>query len=82
MHLDMGLQMKLYFFSVVNLSYQHIIMYSYCVHTVFSRASQLPHNPLKIPAFMEFEELFWSEYKLRQSKLKNDRKVMVCILFI
>ena len=50
-----------------------------CLVSVYSRASQYPKNPLKVPTFPEFEQLYWAEFKARQNKIRNERKQLVSI---
>ena len=44
---------------------------------VYSNKSKFPSNRLKAPSFPEFEQLYWQEFKLRQQKLKEDKKLLV-----
>ena len=44
---------------------------------VYSNKSKFPSNQLKAPHFPEFEQLFWVEFKLRQQRLKEDKKLFV-----
>ncbi len=37
----------------------------------------MPGNELKAPRFSEFEELYWAEFRWRQKRLKDDKKLMV-----
>ncbi len=41
-----------------------------------------PSNPLKVPTFPEFEHLYWREFKRRQTKLKQERRLLVRIDYI
>ena len=45
--------------------------------TDHSNASKFPSNPLKVPTFLEFEDLYWKEFKRRQQRLVQDKKLLV-----
>ena len=49
----------------------------FCHFAVYSNKSKFPSNRLKAPSFPEFEQLYWQEFKLRQQRLKQDKKLMV-----
>ena len=58
-------------------NYFHVFFLS----SVYSNKSKFPSNRLKAPSFPEFEQLYWQEFKLRQQRLKQDKKLMVRRIF-
>jgi len=52
-------------------------IYAQFIPTVYSYASKYPSNPLKVPSYPEFENLFLVELRRRQTQAKQDRKRLV-----
>ena len=44
----------------------------------FSYGGKFPNNPLKVTTFPEFEDMFYKEYKRRQQRLAQQKKMLVC----
>jgi len=46
------------------------------VDKVFSNRSSFPKNPMKVPDFPEFDNIFWKEFKVREKIKKEEVKML------